>query len=102
MVRGKDHDRVVQQLPLLKAISKRGGSIAMKGELPEVAAELADAFGLTPEQRKLARKGGENAWINHLQWVRNDLAGRGEIARGEYGGWPLTEKGRRRATGGDG
>ena len=88
------------EVPLLRAILKRGGSVSGKAERLSVAEELADLFGLTPEQRAATvATRSETVWYNHMCWTRQHLVNKGDLDKGERGVWAVTEQGRRRAQG---
>lgn len=60
---------------------------------------LADAFGLTLEQRTRLRPEGRggSAWQNCVQWARQRLINEGAIDGRQHGLWRVTASGRRRA-----
>jgi len=85
------------ELPLLRAIIKRGGRVATKAERLEIARELADLYGLSQQQRSAKVAGrGESVWYNHMCWTRQHLVLRDQIAKGPRGVWAVTQKGRER------
>ena len=86
------------EVPLLRAILKRGGDITTRNHGPQIDAELADAFGLDQEQRRarLAHR-NETLWSNRIRWTRMGLVKKGDLDGSRRGVWALTEQGRRRA-----
>ncbi len=65
--------------------------------------ELAEAMGITNEQRLATRttpNGRENAWENRVRWARFRLVHQGyvvDVARSKRGYWELTDAGLDRA-----
>ncbi len=86
------------EVPLLRAILKRGGEIKMRNQGEEIDNELADAFQLTEEQRTacLANR-KETLWSNRIRWTRLGLVKKGDLDGSRRGIWALTEQGKRRA-----
>jgi len=86
------------EVPLLRAILKRGGDITSRNHGAQIDAELADAFGLDQEQRRarLANR-SETLWSNRIRWTRMRLVKKGDLDGSRRGVWALTEQGRRRA-----
>lgn len=86
------------EVPLLRAILKRGGEIKMRNQGEEIDNELADAFQLTDAQRTahLANR-TETVWSNRIRWTRMALVKKGDLDGSRRGIWALTEQGRKRA-----
>jgi restriction system protein len=85
------------QLPLLRALLRRGGMIDIRADGKALFAELGKHFGLTPEQqRTLTRSGKEPAWVNRVRWTRQRLINNGDLDGSQRGIWRLTNQGRRR------
>lgn len=55
--------------------------------------DLADAFGLSQEERTRPRMDGQSGrvWSNLVQWARRKLVERGVMADRPYKPWALTE-----------
>jgi hypothetical protein len=93
---GLPTDRMIQ-LPLLRALLRRGGMIDIRADGKALFAELGKHFGLTPEQqRTLTRSGKEPAWVNRVRWTRQRLINNGDLDGSQRGIWRLTNQGRRR------
>jgi hypothetical protein len=87
------------EVPLLRAILRRGGEIQVRTQGEEIDKELADALGLDQGQRmaRLADR-QETFWRNRIRWTRLGLVKSGDLDGSRRGVWALTEQGRRRAT----
>lgn len=86
------------EVPLLRAILKRGGVVQVRAQGREVDEELADEFGLTDMQRRTTfpdRPG--SVWSNRIRWTRMALVQKGDLDGSQRGVWRVTEQGRRRA-----
>lgn len=84
------------EIPLLKTLLKLGGEAAPA----DVYAAIREYFPqLTDKdvERRVPSTPSTRLWHNRVQWVRQALVGKGDIARGERGVWKLTEQGRQRA-----
>ncbi|HUW12321.1 MAG TPA: winged helix-turn-helix domain-containing protein [Anaerolineae bacterium] len=86
------------ELPLLRAILRRGGAVNVRTEGHEVDEELAVQFGLTEEQRdRRFRNRPESVWSNRIRWTRMALVQKGDLDGSRRGIWRVTEQGRQRA-----
>jgi len=81
------------QIALLSAIQDAGGEARPRDIYPEVTARFP---GLTTEDLVGTLPSGANRWTNRIQWQRQKLVVRGEIAREPRGIWRITDKGRDR------
>jgi len=89
------------EVPLLRAILKRGGVVQVRAQGREVDEALADQFSLTTEQRTTTFPDRpESVWSNRIRWTRMSLVQKGELDGSQRGMWRLTEQGRRRAESG--
>ena len=85
------------ELPLLKVLLRRGGSVNMREHGKEIYKELADFFKLTSNQRTTMLHSTKTpVWNNRVQWVRQSLVQKGEIDGSVKGVWTITEKGKKR------
>lgn len=85
------------ELPLLRAILKRGGSISVKQQGAEIDRELAAELGVTDAQQAVTLGNSkQTVWSNRVRWTRMDLVNKGELDGSTYGVWAVTEKGRER------
>jgi hypothetical protein len=88
------------ELPLLRAMVRRGGEINLRQQGDEIDQELADELHVGPEQRRVTLQNSTQAvWTNRIRWVLLRLSKRGEVvnAGGHRGVWAITEQGRQRA-----
>jgi len=86
------------ELPLLKALIRRGGTLDVRKEGTAIDRELAQEFGLSAEQQAVALEGkSETVWSNRVRWVRCRLVTKGDIDGSKRGIWAVTEQGRARA-----
>jgi len=88
------------EIPLLKALIKRGGAIWFSVKGDELEEELGDLFNLTEEQREYSspenNAKGHRKWRNHIQYVRFKLVEKGEIDNSVRDRWAVTVAGYRR------
>jgi hypothetical protein len=83
------------EIPLLRAILRRGGTMDIRTQRQEIDRELAEELHVGQETRSgadLAR-----AWSNRVAGVRARLLHTGDLRHSQRGIWKLTEQGRRRA-----
>jgi predicted type IV restriction endonuclease len=86
------------ELPLLRAILKRGGKVETRLQGTEIGEELAEAFSLSESQRTTPMPGRrETVWGNRIRWTRMRLVKRGDLDGSQRGLWAITEQGRLRA-----
>lgn len=86
------------EVPLLRAILRRGGEVSARQHGHEIDQELADELGVTQEQRRvLLRHGRETVWSNRVRWARLRLVRNGDLDGSRRGIWLITPKGRQRA-----
>ena len=85
-------DRDVQ-MALLSVINDAGGEARPRDIYPAVTARFPE---LTAEDLAGTLPSGANRWTNRIQWLRQKLVVRGEIAREPRGIWRITEKGHQR------
>lgn len=85
------------EMPLLRALLKRGGEVEMRSEAAPIDKELADQFNLDEKQRTacLANR-KEKIWSNRIRWTRMALVKKGDLDGSRRGIWALTEQGRKR------
>ena len=79
------------QVPLLKALIASGGRAKPKALYPLVTNEFSQ---LTEQELSGRLPCGASRWPNRIQWVRQTLVERGEMASEGWGVWAITEKGR--------
>lgn len=85
------------EMPLLKVLLRRGGSVNMREHGKEIYEELADFFKLSATQRTTMLHSTKTpVWNNRVQWVRQSLVQKGEIDGSVKGVWTITEKGKKR------
>ncbi len=88
------------ELPLLRELSRRGGSAEptdQDGHGRTVYASLADMFGLSKAQREERTDDGEGRvfWERMVRWARQKLLDKGFLASNQRGIWELTPEGRK-------
>jgi restriction system protein len=81
------------QLPLLKCLEELGGSARPQELYPRIKKCFP---GLTEADIAETLPSGGNKWTNRVQWVRQRLVSKGEIASPSRGVWAITDKGRKR------
>jgi restriction system protein len=82
------------EIPLLKVIAGLEGG---QGRLRDIYPLLEKWFpSLTKQDLEERLESGTHKWTNRVQWVRQDLLTKGELASPQYGIWAITEKGRAR------
>jgi len=88
------------ELPLLRALLKRGGEVERRSQAAQIDKELANEFKLNQQQRTacLANR-KETIWSNRIRWTRMALLKKGDLDGSRRGIWALTEQGRKRAEG---
>jgi hypothetical protein len=87
------------EIPLLRAILKRGGSVNVRAEGRQIGEELANEYGLTQEQRTTTFPDRpESVWSNRIRWTRMSLVQKGDLDGSRRGVWRVTEQGRRRVS----
>ena len=86
------------ELPLLKALVELGGEARPQDVYPLVTRAFPE---LTEADLAERTESGALKWINRIQWVRQILTERGEMASPRWGVWAITEKGRRRVQAGE-
>ena len=75
------------EIPLLIALENLGG----RGKPQQVYAAVTKSFpGLTEGDLAERLQGGANRWTNRIQWVRQRLVEKGEMASPDYGVWAIT------------
>jgi len=80
-------------IPLLRCLEEMGG----KGRPSEIYQRIRKFFpALNDFDLAEVLSSGGNKWTNRIQWARNRLVVRDEIANPERGVWAITEKGRSR------
>ncbi len=92
------HDLPTQddvQIPLLRAIERRGGTIVVSDKRDEIWQELADLFGLTNEQLEYDTSEGRNLWWNWIRYTRLTLVEDGYLQRNTRNRWTITDSGKR-------
>ena len=78
------------EVPLLEILHKMGG----KAPAQEVYKAITKLFPqLTENDLSEALPSGGNKWTNRIQWVRQSLVAKGEVASAGYGVWAITAKG---------
>lgn len=89
-------------LPLINAISRRGGSIVFSRDGDDIERELADHFQLADAHRFETRPHinikGRRVWRLNIQWARKKCVEKGLLNGSVRDVWSLTEKGRSAAT----
>jgi restriction system protein len=86
-------------IPLLKALLESGGQGKPRDVYPVVTAKFPQ---ITPADLAETVADGHSKWHNRIQWVRQRLVVQGDMESGGWGVWRITDKGRQRATSGDG
>lgn len=81
------------QLPLLRTLVAIGGKGKTKEIYPLVTKEFPQ---LNETDLAETLSSGNSKWTNRIQWVRQSLVERGEMASEGWGIWAITEKGRQR------
>lgn len=81
------------ELPLLKALVELGGEARPRDIYPLVTRAFPE---LTEADLAERTDAGAPRWTNRIQWVRQTLTERGEMASPRWGVWAITEKGRQR------
>lgn len=86
------------ELPLLRAILRRGGSIHFSRDGTSIETELADHFRLSKEHREYSspeiRAKGNRKWCSILQHVRWKLVDKGDLDGTIHDVWRVTHAGR--------
>ena len=83
------------EIPLLLVLSQLGG----KAPAQSVYSAITKLFPqLTESDVAEALPSGGNKWTNRIQWVRQSLVARGELASAGHGIWAITDKGQHRLT----
>lgn len=81
------------ELPLLQTVAALGG----KARAREVYDAVTKQFPqLTDSDRSETLATGSNRWTNRIQWARQALVSKGELASAGHGVWSITDKGRER------
>lgn len=81
------------EIPLLKCLEESGG----KARPQEVYTRIAKYFpDLTDADLAERLSSGGLKWTNRIQWVRQRLVSKGDMAKPEFGIWAITDKGRQR------
>lgn len=83
------------EIPLLRAVQALGGKATAKDVYPFVTKHFPQ---LTPGDIAEQLASGGNKWTNRIQWARQRLVERGEMASGGFGVWMLTPEGAARLT----
>jgi restriction system protein len=78
------------EISLLRALQTLGGKAPAKDVYPLVTKEFPQ---LTPGDIAEQLPSGGNKWTNRIQWARQGLLERGEMASGGFGVWAITEEG---------
>jgi restriction system protein len=76
--------------PLLQALHSLGGKAPAKDVYPAVTEKFSQ---LTPGDIAEQLPSGGNKWTNRMQWARQRLVERGEMASGGVGVWVITPEG---------
>jgi restriction system protein len=85
------------EIPLLRVIVEFGNS---QGRPRDIYPLLEKQFpSLTKQDIEERLESGTPKWTNRVQWVRQALLTKGELASPERGIWAITEKGRARLAG---
>ena len=88
------------EVPLLRALVKRGGSVWFSFKGDELEEELADEFHLSEEELNFAspeiNSKGHRKWRSVIQYVRWALVKKGEIDKSVRDRWTVTRSGYRR------
>jgi len=85
------------EIPLLRAILRRGGEVNVREQGDDIDRELADEFKVTEEQRQVCFPNrSETIWSNRIRWTRMRLVKTGDLDGSRRGIWALTEQGRKR------
>ena len=80
------------EVPLLRALADAGGEATPADLYPVLAKEL----GVTEDDQAEQTPTGVPLWKNRVQWARQALVAKGELGRGEWGIWTITDLGRAR------
>jgi restriction system protein len=81
------------EIPLLQCLVEMGG----KAKPAEIYKRIPKFFpNLTEADLSEPLSSGGSKWTNRIQWVRQRLVSRGELANSERGVWAVTDKGRER------
>ena len=78
------------EVPLLRALHSLGGKAPAKDVYPVVTKGFPQ---LTPGDIAEQLPSGGNKWTNRIQWARQRLVERGEMASGGQGVWVITPEG---------
>ena len=87
------------EIPLLLELERSGGRVQKPADFPAFYERIERHFpDITPEDKKLRRETGQRpyVWHNTVEWARNSLRGKGELAGGQTGVWETTQEGRLR------
>jgi restriction system protein len=87
------------EIPLLQALIQHGGQGRPRDIYPLLTAKFPQ---IAPNDLTETVADGHSKWHNRIQWVRQRLVEREEVASGGWGIWKITDKGRQRAAGGNG
>jgi len=81
------------EIPLLRCLEEMGGQAKPADIYKRISKFLPD---LNESDLAETLASGGNKWTNRIQWVRQRLVSKGEMASREHGVWAITEKGRHR------
>lgn len=81
------------EIPLLQELQRAGGSLPANEAYARVTARFP---GLSVDDVRTETREGRSAWTNRIQWVRQHLKVKGQVASPARGVWSITELGRRR------
>ena len=88
------------EVPLLRAIDRRGGSIRLSRHGRDLEIELAEELGITAADRDFAAPNynseGHRKWRNEIQFVREKLVKKGDLNGSVRDVWTLTPAGKAR------
>jgi len=88
------------EVPLLRVLVRLGGSIRFSIRGHQIEDILAEQFKLTKEQREFAsptyHAEGHRKWRNEIQFVRNQLADKGEVDPSVRDVWTVSIMGYKR------
>lgn len=83
------------EVPLLRAIARRGGRVDISIRKGDLLDELARMFDITPQQQEFDTDNStpENLWYNWIRQVRRALVAKKELDNSIPDVWKITERG---------
>ena len=78
------------ELPLMRLIADAGGQLTLAESVEGVAKYFPE---MTPMDLASKLDSGGNRWTNRVQWTRQNLTKKGQLASGGHGVWAITAKG---------